>query len=383
MRVALVRGANLNAWELQNYEGMKHEITGVVSLTGQYEHGGSGIGLRRLPSLRDPLAKLPPVVRAAAHRFGGSQEYLLGLERALRGFDVAHAADLSFPYTLQAVRARDAGACARVIATGWENIEFFPWENAMVARRVERAAAGVDHAIAITDRARLHLELMGVPPDRITVQPYGVDLERFHPADSPPEPREGPLEVLSVTRLVPEKGVDDLVVAAGLLRRRGIEVRVRLVGEGPLAAELPEHARRMGVADSVELLGTAGYAQLPDLYRSADVFVLGSGPRTTWREQFGFAVVEAMASGVPVVAGHSGSLAEVVGDPASMVVPHDAQALAEGLAALAADPAERLRQGRRNRDWAERTYDRRKVRDRIAALYEEVLARPARSGAER
>ncbi|HEX8123148.1 MAG TPA: glycosyltransferase family 4 protein [Solirubrobacteraceae bacterium] len=383
MRIAYVRGPNLNAWELQNVDGLAHEVVAFASFAGRYELGG-GIEVRRLPCLRDPIVRAPAIVGAAVHRFAGNADYVFGLERALRGFDVAHVADLSFPYSLQAVRARDAGACGRVIATVWENIAFPPWENGLVARRVQKVAAGVDHCIAISEDARLHLEVNGVPEDRITVLPPGIDVERFRPAAEGPasEPAGGdgrhPLRILCVSRLVEEKGVDDVVVAAGLLRRRGIEVRVKLVGAGPLAPRLPEMARRMGVEDAVELAGSVSYADLPDTYRAADVFVLASGPRTTWREQFGFAVVEAMASGLPVVAGHSGSLAEVVGDPDSLVVPHEPALLADKLARLAAGPDLRRRQGERNRRWAEERYDRRDVARRLGELYEAVAARPAR-----
>ena len=245
--------------------------------------------------------------------------------------------------------------------------------------RAERVAAGVDHCIAVSEDAKLHLEVNGVPSDRITVLAPGIDLERFRPARRDERPADRPLEILSVSRLVEEKGVEDLVIAAGLLRRRGIEVRVRLIGAGPLTARLPAIAERMGVADAIDLAGTLSYAELPAAYRAADVFVLASGPRTTWREQFGFAIVEAMASGLPVVAGHSGSLAEVVGDEESLAVPHDPPLLADRLAALAADPELRRRQGERNRGWAVRRYDRRAVAAHLGDLYEEVVARPART----
>lgn len=377
MRIAFVRGAGLNAWELQNVDALPHDVVAFASLAARRELEGVDVPVRRLPSLIDPFVKSPPLVRAAVHRFAGNVDHLLGLRRALRGFDVAHVADLSFAYSLQCVRARDAGACGRVVATVWENIEFFPWENRLIERRVQRVAAGVDHCIAISERARTHLEMNGVPADRITVLPPGIDLERFRPAGDARD-GDGPLEVLCVSRLVPEKGVEDLAIAAGLLRARGTEVRVRLVGEGPLAAKLPAIAERVGVADAVELAGAASYAELPAAYRAADVFVLASGPRTTWREQFGYAVVEAMASGLPVIAGHSGSLDEVVADADSLVVPHEPELLADRLEALAADPGERERQGRRNREWAESRYDRRAVGERLSALYEEVVARPAR-----
>jgi phosphatidylinositol alpha-1,6-mannosyltransferase len=382
VRIAYVRGPNLNAWELQNVDGLAHDVVAFASRAGRYELGDVELPVRHLPSPRDALARAPAPALAAVHRFAGNVDYLIGLERALRGFDVAHVADLSFPFSLQAVRARDAGACRRVVATVWENIAFPPWANRWEARRVERVAAGVDHCIAISEDARLHLQVRGVPDDRITVLPPGIDVERFRPAEGDGGRHEdGPLRVLCVARLVEEKGVDDLVVAAGLLRRRGVDVRVRLVGTGPLAARLPEIAQRMGVADAVEVAGPIPYAELPDAYRAADVFVLASGPRTTWREQFGFAVVEAMACGLPVVAGHSGSLAEVVGDEDQLVVPHEPALLADRLAALAADPERRHRQGERNRAWAERRYDRRAVARALAGLYEEVVERPGRGAA--
>src|SRR5918997_1660591 len=144
LRNAPLRGPDLKPWGRPNGDAIAPDTPAFASLAGRYEFGDLALPVGRLPCLRDPIAKAPPIVGAAVHRFAGNVDYLVGLERALRGFDVAHVADLSFPYSLQAVRARDAGACGRVVVTGWENIEFPPWENALVARRVERVAAGGD-----------------------------------------------------------------------------------------------------------------------------------------------------------------------------------------------------------------------------------------------
>ena len=381
MRIAFVRGPNLNAWELQNFALVDEDLVAFGSRAGQFEVAmrGLDVPVRELPSLRDAFSRLPPIVRAAVERFGGPTDYLFGLERAVRGFDIAHVADFINPYTGQAVAARDRGAVKRVVMTAWENIPYREPENALVARRVARVAAGVDHCIAITERAKLHLEVAGVPSERITVQPMGIDLERFTAPDGAGERDEDrPLEILCVSRLVHEKGIEDVVVAVGLLRRQGVRARLRLLGRGPLEARLPELARRMGVAEDVELAGSVSYGEIPAAYRAADVFVLASAPRTTWREQFGFAIVEAMASGLPVIAGDSGSLSEVVADRDSLVVPHEPQALAAHLAALAADPAERRRQGARNRAWAEERYDRRRVAAAVHRVYQQVLDDPPR-----
>ena len=372
MRIAFVRGASLNPWELQNYAGLGDELVAFASRSGNFELDGVSVPVRRLPSTMDALRHLPALGRGAIMRFGGPPEILFGLERALAGFDIAHVAELDQPYSAQALRARDAGRIRRVVATVWENIPLKAPENPYVERRTATVAAGVDHFVAITERARVHLEMAGVERDRITVQPMGIDLERFTPRDAPHDD-SGPLRVLAVNRLVSEKGVEDIVLAAGLLRERGVPVHVTFVGDGPLRDRCREIARVAGVADDVVLAGPRPYADLPGLYRAADVFVLASGPRDTWREQFGFAVVEAMASGLPVIAGHSGSLPEVVADPDSLVVPHDPFALADRLERLAGDPGERRRQGARNRAFAEERYDRRQVGAALAQLYSRVL----------
>lgn len=233
-------------------------------------------------------------------------------------------------------------------------------------------AAGLDGCVAISEDARLHLELSGVAPERIEVLPMGIDLTRFAPAT---ERTPGPLRVLSVARLVGEKGFEDLVVAMRLLADRDVPAELTIVGQGPLEGRLRALADQLGVA--LQLRGAVPHEEIPELHRRSDVLVLASTPRGTWREQFGFAVVEGMASGLPVVAGDSGSLDEVVGDPEQLVRPHDAVALADRLQALALEPRRRKAQGTRNREPALERYDRLKVAERPRAFYERVLERPA------
>jgi glycosyltransferase involved in cell wall biosynthesis len=303
-------------------------------------------------------------------RLTGSLDYLLGLERALDGFDVAHVAELHNPYSLQAVRARARGRCRAVVASVWENIPLRRSDNQLVERRVRNVAEGADHFLAVSERARRHLELAGAPAERITVLPMGVDVQRFTPTE---EPRaDGPLRVLSVARLVWEKGVEDLVVSLQLLADRGIDAELTLAGGGPLRGRLEELAHRLGLDERVRLVGTVPYERLPALHREHDVFVLGSTATPMWREQFGFAVVEAMASGLPVLVGFSGSLDEVVGDADSLVPPQDAELLADRLAALWEDPELRRQLGERNRRRALERFDQREVRKGILELYQRV-----------
>jgi glycosyltransferase involved in cell wall biosynthesis len=377
MRVALIRGSLLRASELDNFvlPGVDTFVLGSRAVAAQLS--GSQPPVVGLPSSGDVLGRLPGRAQAGLQLVAGKTEFLVGMRRALNGVDVAHALELDHPLTDQAVRARDAGACRAVVATVMENIPFPPVANRFVERRVRRIAAGVDRFIAVTERARVHLELNGVDPARITVLPEGIPVDRFGPR--PEIAEDAPLSVLTVARLERAKGVEDLVIAIALLARRGIDARVTLVGDGPLAGPLQALARRLGIADRVEVPGAVAWDDLPGVYRSHHVFVLASAPTVNWREQFGFAVVEAMASGLPVLVGESGSLPEVVGEAHSLVAPHDPVSLADALAALAGDPAERRRQGDANRARAAALFDVGRIQRGLIEIYEDVLAgRPAR-----
>jgi glycosyltransferase involved in cell wall biosynthesis len=370
VKIALVRGSLLRGWELANYEFEWGRPDVMVSRGLRAMPPAERFRLRRFPSPADIPARLGPRAAGAVDLTLGSLEYLAGLERALAGYDLVHALELSYPFSLQAVRARRRGACRAVVATVMDNIAFRAHPNRHVARRAHRVARGVDRFLAITERARLHLWSEGVPDERITVLPLGTDTNAFRPRDSPR--RDGPPRVLCVARLEPAKGVEDLVVAGGLLARRGLDFRLSFVGAGPRRGRLAEIACELGIADRLTIMAVP-WPELPPVYRDHDVFVLGSAPTQNWREQFGFAVIEAMASGLPVRVGDSGSLPEVVGRPECLVRPHDPMALADALEPLLTDLRLREQEGSLSRARAVEQYDQREIRARIETVYREVL----------
>jgi glycosyltransferase involved in cell wall biosynthesis len=204
----------------------------------------------------------------------------------------------------------------------------------------------------------------------LDVLPLGVDVERFTPAAwrSGREPSRE-LEVGYVGRLTPEKGVDVLLRAAAGNPRW----RVRIVGDGPVRAGLERLAGELGVADRSRFVAPLDHAHLPHLYRELDVLAVPSLPTRRWVEQFCRVAVEAMASGVPIVASASGSLPEVVGDAGLLIPPGDPDALAAALRQLADEPERRQELGRRGRiraarcSWAA-------VAAAHLALYQEVSA---------
>jgi glycosyltransferase involved in cell wall biosynthesis len=193
---------------------------------------------------------------------------------------------------------------------------------------------------------------LGTPPARTRVIYGGADPQRYAP--NPTQTRRG---VLFVGRLTPHKGVDRLLQAlpsGAYLRVVGSTGHDRQAPE----RDYPRLLRELARTRHVEFAGTAADADLPLLYRSAEVFVLPSVERSCYgravrvSELLGLAALEAMASGTPVVASRLGGLTEVVEDGVSgfLVPPGDAAALRDRLDLLLAQPALARRLGEAGRE---------------------------------
>jgi phosphatidylinositol alpha-1,6-mannosyltransferase len=205
-----------------------------------------------------------------------------------------------------------------------------------------------------------------MPP--VTVIPPGVDAARFRPLDDTERariraelklPTDGRL-VLSVSRLVPRKGMDVLIDAASRLGATRPDLTVAIAGSGRDSSRLDRLIG--GSAAPVHLLGRVPDEDLPRLYASADVFAMLCRDRWAGLEQEGFGIVflEAAACAVPQVAGDSGGAAEAVVEGATGLVirrPRDAEQAARSLASLLDDEGLRRRLGRAARSRVEASFD--------------------------
>jgi glycosyltransferase involved in cell wall biosynthesis len=153
---------------------------------------------------------------------------------------------------------------------------------------------------------------------RTTVAPAGVDLQRFHPARDEEHRRlagsrlgldgdGGPL-LITVRRLVPRMGIEDLLDACAQLAAKGIPFRLAIAGDGEQRPALEQHAADRQLGSRVRFLGRLADEQLSDLYRAAEIFVLP----TRSLEGFGMVTAEALASGLMVVATEAGASSEVL-----------------------------------------------------------------------
>lgn len=225
-------------------------------------------------------------------------------------------------------------------------------QQTAATRSVRRAA----RVIAVSEStARDLTQLLGVPRKRITVAPLGVS-EQFSP-DGPGirgDEFEGASRLtegylLHTGGLHRRKNVNGLLSAYARVRRETQAPPLVIVGGGRAAGELAEAARWLGCGDDVLFTGLVGTDILPALYRAATLVVYPS-----LYEGFGLPILEAMASGTPVISSGQSSMPEVAGDAAVLVHPQSVEEMAEAVIRVLRDPRLREELARRGLERARR-----------------------------
>lgn len=275
--------------------------------------------------------------------------------------DVLHIDEESFNLaTFQAMRLGVALG-ARCCFYNYANIDrFYPPPFGLFERYSFRHAA---HALACNQEAAAIIRRHGYTGPLSVVPQFGVDPELFSPAGAA-GPR--PFTVGYLGRLVPEKGILDLVEAfAGLPPGP----RLRLIGDGSQRPAIAAAIGRLGLGARAAILPAVGSTAVPAAMAELDALVLPSRTTASWKEQFGRVLIEAMACGVPVVGSSSGEIPHVIG-PAGLTFPEgDVAALRERLARLAADPGLRAELARRGRERVLAHYTQAAVAARHVEIY--------------
>jgi len=213
--------------------------------------------------------------------------------------------------------------------------------------------AEADHIVATCVAEAAELAALGADRDKVTVVPGGVDHVTFRPVGArmrvpePPGHRPRRYRLVVAGRLIPRKGIDDVVRALAALPEAELVVAggpsgTVAVDADPEARRLLDIARQEDVADRVTFLGGLPRRMVPPLLRSADVVV-----STPWYEPFGAVPLEAMACGVPVVATAVGGHLDTVQPERTglLVEPNDPAAIATAVRRLLSNPSLRHRMG--------------------------------------
>jgi glycosyltransferase involved in cell wall biosynthesis len=246
-----------------------------------------------------------------------------------------------------------------------------PAARAFLGMWMRRFARRCDLIIAVSASARAMLDAYRVSAP-IDIIPNGIDLDRF--AQAVPASRTDlglPFDAFVfayVGRLGPEKNLIALLDAFSHAVRRAPQAMLALVGSGPLEAALRDHARRLGLADRIRLLGTFPNEQIPSVLGAVDAFVTAS---TT--EGHPMTIVEALAAGRPALGFDLPGIQETIVDGENgLLTPANPAALGGGMARLASDTRlwARLSEGARH---SAQRYNIETTTRRIVEHYERLI----------
>lgn len=249
---------------------------------------------------------------------------------------------------------------------------FFSWQN--IYRRFPEPVRTVEaavyrwsvHAIAGSRDAAEVLQRKGYR-NRISVAPqFGVDPDQFAPAPSPP----ANFTVGFLNRLIPAKAP---LLTLGAFARLQSDARLLVVGDGPLRDSLAAAVSARGLDSRVTIRPRVPSTEMPDLMRTLSAVVLPSLTTSAWKEQFGRVLVEAMASGVPVIGSDSGEIPNVIGDAGIIVPEGDEAALAGALSRLHGDAELRHSLGMRGRQRVLERFTQTRVADKTYEAYRLAL----------
>lgn len=255
--------------------------------------------------------------------------------------------------------------------------------KARLKRRVRRWVEASNlrrsgHIMVLSEHSRRETAAFGLSPNRVTAIPGGVDTERFAPAKDRrgvrrmlglPEERR---ILLSVRRLAPRMGLENLIRAMPQVAARYPDVLLLIGGTGPDRERLEKMVAATGTGKQVRMIGFIPDERLAAYYQASDLFVLP----TLALEGFGLVTVEALACGTPVVGTPVGATPEILGELEPRLVTEAAtpEALAEGIRAFFDGEWGRALTPERLRGFARERYTWDRHTEATLALYESVIA---------
>lgn len=324
-------------------------------------------GSHKLWLERSPMTGYPMFVTTMALNGHFHLHFYPLLHRFFRDFrpDIVHADEE--PYNLATCQALFLAKRygAKAVFFSWQNIlRSLPYPFGILEKY---CYGGADYGIAGSQEAARVLRAKGFSKAIAIIPQFGVDSEVFSRRGNRVKGKD--FIIGYVGRLVPQKGLTVLLRAcAGLPGPWHLE----LVGAGPLLPTLESLAYELGIGERITFRPPMPSTQIPAFLNRLDVLVLPSLTTPNWKEQFGRALIEAMACEVPVIGSDSGEIPNTIGD-AGLVVPEgDPVALRDALLELMESPSLQAKLARLGRERVLRYYTQDRIAEQTYQVYREM-----------
>jgi ATP-binding cassette, subfamily B, bacterial len=340
-----------------------------------------GRAVRAAPKLARCLVTAPRETRAVLDRaeYGYRAESLSSLYRlaavasSRSRYDVLHA---HFGPVGDNFRfAREVFAAPLVVS--FHGYDYTAWPESEGADVYGRLFSTADAVTVNSDYARTRLAELGCPADKIHSLPYAIDLAAF-PYRARRRGVDDVVRILTVARLAEKKGLEDSIRAVALANERGAGIHYDVVGDGPERERLEALVAELQAEELVTLHGERDGAEVGRFMERAHLFLLASVTAADGdQEGTPVSLLEAQASGLPVLSTLHSGIPEIVADGKSgfLVGEHDVRALAERIAYLVERPDVCDEMGRHGRARVEEHHAADRVTEQLLALYREAIVR--------
>jgi phosphatidylinositol alpha-1,6-mannosyltransferase len=334
--------------------------------------GGALVNIR---NSRATLAKVPALVAA---------EWLATVRLMRTRFDVLHAHWI-LPQGFIAAAVPRFGAARVVTAHGGD---VFGMRGKGIDRFARHALMRADRVTVNSVATEIALRSISGPGTRVTRIPMGADTERSADPEASAGLRaanrrgDGPFLVF-VGRVVPEKGVDDIVRAVAALRMQLPDVTAVIVGTGQYLQQVRALAEDQGVADRIAFPGWADPSEVRNWFAAADIVLAPSRIGVDgWQEGQGLTIIEAMSLGRAVIATRTGGITETITDGSTgvLVAPSSPGELARAVLDLHRSPERAQAIAQQAKDSVRSRFSRKASAEQFASLYAEVSLRRSAGG---
>jgi len=364
-KVALLRGAFLNPNELENYAAVSKQF--VIQAFASLKPLGTMPQIKTYRLFSPADYSLFGMGKFLLNRTLGDSHLLMGLEKYLAKYLIIDTADPYYYYSYQAAYLKQKLPHLKLISTYCETI---PHNNEGSVRKKllkQFVMANTNLFIVHTQRSKQCLIKEGVPGKKIKIIRLGVDLMRFKPIKK----INKPIKILFVGRLVAEKGVWQLYQVFKQLLKTNKKLSLTLAGNGPLKNKILENSQKDGIQNRIKI-ESVPYSQIHKIYQDHHVFVLPSLTTKTWEEQYGMALVEAMATGLPIVTTNCGAIPEVVGKAGLICKQNKPQEIYQTLSFLLDKPQKVSKYSKISRNRALKHFDRQQFAAKIESIYDQI-----------